>query len=127
MDKLFDCEGFLVFGAFGKAKECIAKDGTKYPFKEGFAKQSQLNEAQILHNEGIINVHDPCYDWRTNLDKKGLKLDSGTLRVFPSIAQQWKNQMKGVYVRPTNYITKNPDQLSVESYERLLSDTLSKH
>ena len=49
-------------------------------------------------------------------DKKGNETDKGILKVFPSIAQQWKNQIKGKYVKPYTYSTVNPNKLDTDQY-----------
>lgn len=125
MSKLYDCDGFCVHGAFKAATECIAQDGKVYPIQEG--SFIALNEAQQLHLDGLINVHDKCYDWKASLDKKDKPTGKGVLRIFPSIAQQWKNQMKGTYTRPKTFITQDPDDLNSTERARVLDSFLNKH
>jgi hypothetical protein len=49
------------------------------------------------------------------------------LNVFPSIAQQWKNQMKGKYIKPKTYMTDNPDKMGEDKYWEVLKSYLTKH
>tara|TARA_R110002051_G_scaffold295615_1_gene361439 strand:+ start:577 stop:951 length:375 start_codon:yes stop_codon:yes gene_type:complete len=124
MSKLYDCDGFCVHGAFKAATKCVAQDGKVYPIREG--SLIALNEAQQLHLDGSINVHDKCYDWKP-VKRSEKPTGKGALQIFPSIAQQWKNQMKGIYTRPKTFITQDPNDLNSTERARILDSFLNKH
>ena len=92
MSKLYDRDGFCVFGTQPKATTLVVNEQV-YLIVDRSRNQNNLNEVQQLHMQGVLNVHDPCVHWRVVTDKKGNATDRGILKVFPSIAQQWKNQM----------------------------------
>ena len=115
MNKLYDHDGFCVFGTQPAATTLVVNEQV-YLIVDRSRNQKNLNDAQEMHKDGLLNVHDKCYDWRAVTDKKGNETDKGILKVFPSIAQQWKNQIKGKYVKPYTYSTVNPNKLDTDQY-----------
>ena len=126
MSKLYDRDGFCVFGTQPAATTLVANEQV-YLIVDRRRNQDNLNEAQQLHMEGMLNVHDPYVDWRAVTDKKGKATDKGMLNVFPSIAQQWKNQMKGKYIKPKTYMTDNPDKMGEDKYWEVLKSYLERN
>lgn len=127
MSKLYDRDGFCVFGTGAKATQLVVKDRV-YLIVDRSSRQNDLNEVQRMHLKGEHDVHAKCVDWRAVTDKKGNSTGKGVVKVFPSIAQQWKNQMKGRYVKPTSYNTNtDPDKVGEEEYWKTIKFYAEKH
>ena len=125
MSKLYDRDGFCVFGTQPAATTLVANEQV-YLIVDRRRNQDSLNEVQKMHCDGLIDVHQPNYDWRPVMDKKGKPTDKGMLKVFPTIAQQWKNQMKGVYITPKTFVTDNPDRMGEDQYHEVLKSYLER-
>ena len=133
MTKLYDHDGFCVFGTQPKATQLIVKDRL-YTIVDK-SNNKEMNDVQKMHVTGQIDVHAKCIDWRSVIShplKGGNKYNDfhvkGNLKVFPSIAQQWKNQMKGRYVKPTSYSTStDPKAVSEQEYLETIKFYSEKH
>ena len=104
MRKLVDREGFVVAGCWEKATTLVVKDKV-YLIVDRTHQDKNLNEVQQLHSKGELNVHDPV--WHHFPATKEQR--QGMLKVFPSIAQQWKNQMNKKYIKPHSHMLDSID------------------
>lgn len=104
MQKLVDKDGFVVCGCWEKATTLVVNDKL-YLMVDRTENQKKLNDTQMRHKNKEISVHDPVWYHFP----KGKENKRGVLKVFPSIAQQWKNFMNKKYVKPHTYPLDNVD------------------
>ena len=104
MRKLVDRDGFVVAGCWEKATNLVVKDKV-YLIVDRTHQDKNLNEVQQLHKKGELNVHDPVWHHFPATKEQ----PQGMLKVFPSIAQQWKNQMNKKYIKPHTHKLDNVD------------------
>ena len=71
-----------------KERLMIEPNGKHYDYR----LDGTLNELQIMHMNGEIDLHEPIEAYFEKYDKKGKPIPGTRVRKdLPSIAQQWKS------------------------------------